>query len=72
MAVILDSKFATAEDTAEELGVPQSRLKWLVRLMHSDTASKRSGGKNNGRKDGTRMVTSTRKNARGKARKVKR
>jgi len=72
MAVILKSKFATAEDTAEELGVPKSRLKWLVGLMHSDAALRRSGGNNNGRKNGRRMVNSAGKNARGKAKKVAR
>jgi hypothetical protein len=72
MAVKLTSKFATAEDTAKALGVPKSRLKWLVRLMHSETAFKRSGGNKNGRKNYTKMVTSVSKNARGKTKKVAR
>ena len=68
MTIVLDSKFATAEDTAKALGVSKTRLKWLLRLVES--------GKPNGNKDrhknGARNLTSTRKrkNARGKVKKV--
>jgi len=68
MAIVLDSKFATAKDTAKELGVSKTRLKWLLRLV----ASGRSNGKKFPHKNGTRVLTSTRKrkNARGKVKKV--
>jgi hypothetical protein len=32
MSVVLQEKFATAEDTAAVLGVPKSRLRWLLRI----------------------------------------
>jgi hypothetical protein len=70
MKIVLDSKFATAEDTAKELGVSKTRLKWLLRLVESG----RSNGNKAEHKNGTRISTSTRKrkNARGKVRKVAR
>jgi hypothetical protein len=70
MTIVLDSKFATAEDTAKELGVPKSRLKWLLRLV----ASGRANGNKAAKKNGARILTSTRKrkNARGKVKKVAR
>ena len=68
MAIVLDSKFATAEDTAKELGVSKTRLKWRLQLG-------KTGGPNGtkaGHKNGARISTTTRKrkNARGKVRKV--
>ncbi len=75
MTIVLDSTFATAEDTAEELGVPKSRLKRLVRLVHARVmASGRSSRNKVAHKNGARILTSTRKrkNARGKVRKVAR
>jgi hypothetical protein len=70
MKIVLDSKFATAEDTAKELGVSKTRLKWLLRLVESG----RSNGSKAGHKNGASISTSTRKrkNARGKVRKVAR
>ena len=70
MTIVLDSKFATAEDTAKELGVSKTRLKWLLRLA----ASGRANGDKAAGKNGARVLTSTRKrkNARGKVRKVAR
>jgi hypothetical protein len=70
MTIVLNSKFATAEDTAKELGVSKTRLRWLLRLVESG----RSNGNKAGHKNGTRIATSTRKrkNARGKVRKVAR
>jgi len=35
MAIVLNSTFATAEDTAKELGVSKTRLKRLLRLVAS-------------------------------------
>ncbi len=68
MTIVLDSKFATAEDTAKALGVSKTRLKWLLRLAESG----RPNGSKARHKNGTRILTSTRKrkNARGKVKKV--
>lgn len=68
MPVILDSKFATAEDTAKVLGVSKTRLKWLMRLGESG----RSKGNKARHKNGARVLTPARKrkNARGKVKKV--
>jgi hypothetical protein len=68
MSIVLNSKFATAEDTAKALGVPKTRLKWLLRLVESG----RSNGNKAGRKNAASILTSTRKrkNARGKVKKV--
>jgi hypothetical protein len=70
MSIVLNSKFATAEDTAKALGVSKTRLKWLLRLVESG----RSKGNKTGHKNGARNLTSTRKrkNARGKVKKVAR
>ena len=57
MTIVLDSKFATAEDTAKALGVSKTRLKWLLRLVESG----RSKGNKAGHKNGARNLTSTRK-----------
>jgi len=70
MKIVLDSKFATAKDTAKELGVSKTRLKWLLRLVESG----RPNGNKATHKNGAETSTSTRKrkNARGKVRKVAR
>ena len=75
MTIVLDSTFATAEDTAKELGVPKTRLRRLVRLA---TAQRIESGRSSGRKasykSGARVLGSARKrkNSRGKAKKVSR
>ena len=73
MTIVLDSTFATAEDTAKALGVSKTRLKRLVRMVNS-TASGRSNGKKFAYKNGARVLGSARKrkNARGKVKKVAR
>jgi predicted DNA-binding protein (UPF0251 family) len=70
MPIILNSGFATAEDTAKELGVSKARLKRLLRLV----ASGGSNGNKAAHKDGASILTSARKrkNARGKVKKVAR
>jgi len=70
MTIVLDSKFATAEDTAKELGVSKTRLKWLLQLVETG----RPNGTKARHKNGAGVPTSTRKrkNARGKVRKVAR
>ena len=70
MTIVLNSVFATAEDTAKELGVSKTRLKWLLRLAESGQPN----GNKARHKNGTRILTSTRKrkNARGKVKKVAR
>lgn len=75
MTIVLDSAFATAEDTAKELGVPKTRLHRLVRMAtEKGTVANRSSRKKLSYKNGTRVLGSTRKrkNARGKAKKVAR
>jgi hypothetical protein len=75
MTIVLDSTFATAEDTAKELGVSKTRLKRLVRMVSARViASGRSSGKKFPYKNGTRVLASARKrkNARGKVKKVAR
>lgn len=75
MTIVLDSTFATAEDTAKVLGVSKSRLKRLVRIANTRViAVDRSSGKKFPYKNGTRVLTSARKrkNARGKVKKVAR
>ena len=75
MKIILHSKFATAEDTAKALGVPKTRLKWLKRLVNSETVlSGRTNGRKSSQKNGTRAAASTKKakNGRGNAKRVAR
>jgi hypothetical protein len=75
MTIVLDSTFATAEDTAKVLGVSKSRLKRLVRIANARViASDRSSGKKFPYKNGTRVLATARrrKNARGKVKKVAR
>lgn len=70
MTIVLNSTFATAEDTAKELGVSKTRLKRLLRLV----ASGRSNSNKAAHKNGARILASARKrkNARGKVKKVAR
>lgn len=73
MTIVLDSTFATPEAVAKELGVPKARVKWLKRLMSSQTVfSSKMVGKKLGDKNGTRVSASAkkRKHARGKTKKV--
>ncbi|HXR32098.1 MAG TPA: hypothetical protein VN830_00205 [Verrucomicrobiae bacterium] len=42
MSVILDSQFATAEDTAAALGVSDARLKRLMRLAGPKASARRA------------------------------
>jgi hypothetical protein len=75
MTIVLDSTFATAEDTAKVLGVSKSRLKRLMRIANTHViASDRSNGKKFQYKNGTRVLATVgkRKNARGKVKKVAR
>jgi AraC-like DNA-binding protein len=73
MTIILDSAFATAKDTAKELGVSKARLKRLLRMVNGQaSASGRTSGKKFSYKNGTRVSASARKNARGKVKKVAR
>ena len=44
MSVILDSRFATAEDTAAALGVSDSRFKRLMRVAGPKTIARRVAG----------------------------
>jgi hypothetical protein len=75
MTIVLDSTFATAEDTAKVLGVSKSRLKRLVRIANARTiASGRSSVTKLQYKNGARVpaFARKRKNARGKAEKAAR
>ena len=74
MTIVLDSKFATAEDTAKALGVSKTRLKWLKRLMTAERVSGRTGGRKFSHKNGTKVTASAKKakNAGGKDKKVAR
>lgn len=75
MTIILEAPFATAEDTAEELGVSKSRLKRLIRLVDEQAVThRRSSNHRIVRKKGATFVNSTRKrkHARGKAKKAAR
>lgn len=70
MTIVLDSTPATADDAAEILGVPKTRVKWLKELVRSRHAS---SAKIQGRKfakNGARAVAAKgRKKVRGKAKK---
>ena len=75
MTIVLHSKFATPEDTAKALGVPKTRLKWLKRLMSSETVSSgRTNGRKSSDKNGTKAAGFAKraKNGRGKGKKVAR
>lgn len=76
MTVILNSAFATAEDTAKALGVSAARLKKLIRLAGPKAAntsfamkySSRSGA--NGRIKKANTTARRRKQSRGKTKKA--
>lgn len=75
MTIVLNSKFATAEDTAKALGVSKTRLKWLKRLMSSEAVfSGKTGGRKFSHKNGTKVTASAKKakNAGSKAKKIAR
>jgi hypothetical protein len=68
---VIDSPFATVEDTAKALGVSKTRLKRLVRLMATATPS--SHGKIAARNDKSSVtLTRKREHAGGKVKKVAR
>ena len=62
MSVILETPFATVEDTAKELGVSKARLKRLMRLV----------GPIETRTHKTLFTAKRRKQTRGKAKRVAR
>jgi len=75
MKIVLESKFATAEDTAKALGVSKTRLKWLKRLTSSGTVfSGKAGHRSSSHKNVTKVTASAKKakDGRGKTRKVAR
>ena len=70
MTIVLDSTPATADDAAEILGVPKTRVKWLKALVHSRHAATVKAERKLA-KNGTRAAAAKgRKKARGKAKKV--
>ena len=70
MTIVLDSPPATADDAAEILGVPKTRVKWLKGLVHSRHAVTEKAGRKLA-KNGARAATAKgRKKVRGKAKKV--
>lgn len=80
MTVVLQGKFATAEDTAAVLGVPKSRLRRLLRILglspESATPAAFRRGSNDagraGREGKVARSSRTRKHTRGKGKKVAR
>ena len=75
MTIVLDSPFATPEDTARILGVSKTRLKWIKRLMSSETVfSGKTAGRKHAHKNGTKVTSSAKKakNTRVKAKKIAR
>lgn len=73
MTVVLDSKFATAEDAAKILGIPKSRVKWLKKLAESRTVSSTRNGKGSAsRFERKKAEPAKRKHARGKGKKAAR
>ena len=73
MTFVLEAPFATAEDTAEELGVSKTRLRRLLRLVDGRQITyRRTSDDKIAHKKSARFVTSTkkRKHARGKAKKA--
>lgn len=77
MTVILDSAFATAEDTAEELGVSKARLKRLLRLagpvaVESERPAFRVAGRQaaTSRRGGRILIAKRKKQSRGKTKKA--
>ena len=73
MTIVLHSPRATADDAAEILGVPKSRVKWLKGLVHSRHAVSVKAQPRKFAKNGTKTVAAKgRKKVRGKAKKVTR
>jgi hypothetical protein len=77
MSVLLDSEFATAEDTAAALGVTKTRLKRLLRLAgpmarESGHVSFRTNAKRAAtiRRNGPAVTAKRKKQTRGKAKKA--
>jgi hypothetical protein len=76
MSVLLDAPFATAEDTAEALGVSKSRLKRLLRLVGPVAERVRHqvgnglGNSATRNRKGPKVSAKRRKQTRGKAKKA--
>jgi len=77
MTIVLDSTFATAEDTAKALGVSKSRLKRLVRLagpvaIEAERPAFRAGMRRaaTSRRRGPGVTAKRKKQARGKTKKA--
>jgi len=76
MSVILDSQFATAEDTAAALGVSDARLKRLMRLAGPKTSARRllTTARHEAKSNGTQISftarASRKKQTRGKTKKA--
>lgn len=73
MSVILEREFATAEDTAAELGVSKTRLKRLLRIAGPQSRTNGAGYKaERSRKSAVSLGRSgpRRKQTRGKAKKT--
>ena len=64
MSVIIRERFATVEDTAEALGVPKARMRWLIKLVDSKRAASENGRP---RKRKARNAHASRKRARSRA-----
>ena len=71
ITILLDSKFATAEETAKALGVPRKRLRWLKRLASAETVF---AGRKLSRENGTGVSAPAKKTkkASGRAKKAAR
>jgi hypothetical protein len=76
MSVILDSRFATAEDTAAALGVSDARLKRLIRVAGPKAKAERVlttvhfTTRSNGKWKRAASSASRRKQTRGKTKKA--
>ena len=72
MSVVIHERFSTAEDTAKKLGVPESRARWLVKLLESKALAKannseRKRAKRNGKVRTRRTNGSKKARARSRA-----
>jgi len=77
MTIVLDSTFATAEDTAKVLGVSKTRLKRLLRLagpvaVDSERPAFRAGARQaaTSRRGGRILTAKRKKQTRGKTKKA--
>ncbi len=76
MSVILESEFATAEDTAAALGVSDARLKRLMRLAGPEASARRlsTTARHRAKSNGTQISfagrASRKKQPRGKTKKA--